>query len=73
MNNVIAWRTLAIGVESLVFTDTYKHARMTTYKAAREVGYKIEMSDVHVFRAKNRDSESGGAPINKCIKWGIPL
>jgi hypothetical protein len=71
-----AFRTKAIGTESIVFAKTASKARYITYLAAKDAGYEVGIIEVSVKRAaeydlRKFDSHYGfkGDPIaNWCYK-----
>ena len=66
MSNIRAFRTLAMGVESVVFSKSAGKARYATYKSANDAWGGIRFKDITVLRAYEHDtsvSMFGHAPV----------
>ena len=60
-----AYRTVALGVESIVLCDTRAQARRITVLAARDAGFACSFTDVAARRAPEYDDAS--VPRNRCF------
>lgn len=53
---MLAWRTVCVGVEGIVFADTRPKARYITIRSANDAGYEVEFTrPVSVRRAPEYD------------------
>lgn len=68
---ILAWRTEALGITSLVLTTSRERARHITAVHAREVGFKVKYFDVRAFRWHHFDDHRWSkTQHHKCLSPG---
>ena len=63
---IIAWRTEAIGIASIVWSRSRAQARYATTRSARDAGWDVRFTQVRAHRAPSFDGLQGAFAERRC-------